>query len=110
MKKRRIISIIPAAALLLLAACTREEAGGGGHELPYGVYPLQIGGVTLGVEGSAGAWSAEGANSRVVEDNDDGKSSAWQWNGSERIGVRLDGEIGIYTLNSDRTLTPEKQL
>ena len=85
MNKRRLIGIIPAAALLLLAACTQDELGGQGNELPYGEYPLQIGGVTLDVESSAEPWSAEGPQTRVAE-NDNGTGSVWEWNGSGMIG------------------------
>ena len=98
MNKRTLITIIPAAALLLLAACTQDEPGGQGNELPYGEYPLQISGVTLDVESSAEPWSAEGPQTRVTEDNTDGKSSVWEWNGSEMIGVRLGNETATYTL------------
>lgn len=102
--------IIPAAALLLLAACTQDEPGGQGNELPYGEYPLQIGGVTLDVESSAEPWSAEGPQTRVTEDNTDGKSSVWEWNGSEMIGVRLGNETATYTLSADKNLITDRQL
>ena len=110
MNKRTLLSILPAAALLLLAACTQDEPGGQGNELPYGEYPLQIGGVTFDVESSAEPWSAEGPQTRVTEDNTDGKSSVWQWNGSEMIGVLLDNETATYTLNAGKTLTSDNQL
>lgn len=110
MNKRTLLSILPAAALLLLSACTQDEPGGQGNELPYGEYPLQISGVTLDVESSAEPWSAEGPQTRVTEDNTDGKSSVWQWNGSEMIGVRLGNETATYTLNVGPSLTANKQL
>ena len=100
MIRKAIIPIIPAAALLLLAACTQDELGGQGNELPYGEYPLRISGVTFDAESSAEPWSAEGPQTRVTEDNTDGKSSVWEWNGSEMI----------YTLNADKTLTSDNQL
>ena len=104
MNKRTLITIIPAAALLLLAACTQDEPGGQGNELPYGEYPLQISGVTLDAESNAEPWSAEGPQTRVMEDNTDGKSSVWEWNGSEMIGVRLGNETATYTLNAGKNL------
>ena len=110
MNKRTLITIIPAAALLLLAACTQDELGGQGNELPYGEYPLQIGSVTFDVESSTEPWSAEEPQTRVTEDNTDGKSSVWEWNGSEMIGVRLGNETADYTLNADKTLTTDQQL
>ena len=109
MNKKAIITIIPAAALLLLAACTQDEPGGQGDELPYGEYPLQIGGVTLDVESSAEPWSAEEPQTRVAE-NDNGTGSVWQWNGSEKIRVRLGIETADYTLNVGQSLTPDRQL
>ena len=77
--------------------------------LPYGEYPLQIGGVTLDVESSAESWSAEGPQTRVAE-NDNGTGSVWQWNGSEMIGVRLGNETATYTLNADKNLITDRQL
>ena len=104
MIRKAIMPIIPA------AACTQDEPGGQGNELPYGEYPLQIGGVTLDVESSAEPWSAEGPQTRVAEDNTDGKSSVWQWDGSEMIGVRLGNETATYTLNADKNLITYRQL
>ena len=109
MNKRTLIGIIPAAALLLLAACTQDEPGGQGNELPYGEYPLQIGGVTFDVESSAEPWSAEEPQTRVAE-NDNGTGSVWQWDGSEKIRVQLGDETADYTLNADKTLTSDNQL
>ena len=109
MNKRTLITIIPAASLLLLAACTQDEPGGQGNELPYGKYPLQIGGVTFDVESSAEPWSAEEPQTRVAE-NENGTGSVWQWDGSEMIGVRLGNETAAYTLNADKTLTSDNQL
>ena len=110
MIRKAIMPIIPAAALLLLAACTQDEPGGQSNELPYGEYPLQIGGVTFDVESSAEPWSAEGPQTRVAEDNTDGMSSVWEWNGSEMIRVQLGDETADYTLNAGKTLTSDKQL
>ena len=109
MNKRTLIDIIPAAALLLLAACTQDEPGRQGNELPYGEYPLQIGGVTLNVESSAEPWSAKGPQTRVAE-NDNGTGSVWEWNGTEMIRVRLDNETATYALNVGSILTADKQL
>ena len=109
MNKRTLIGIIPAAALLLLTACSQDEPSGQGNELPYGEYPLQIGGVTLDVESSAEPWSAKGPQTRVTE-NDKGTGSVWQWDGSEMIGVRLGNETADYTLNAGPSLAPDRQL
>ena len=110
MNKKVIIPIITAAVLLLLAACTQDEPGGQGNELPYGEYPLQIGGITFDVESSAEPWSAERPQTRVAEDNTDGKSSVWQWDGSEKIRVQLGDETANYLLNTDQSLAPDNQI
>ena len=114
MKTKKHIHLLATATLLALAACTQDETAiptGETHAtLPYGEYPLQIGGVTLDAESSAEPWSAEGPQTRVTEDNTDGKSSVWEWDGSEMIGVRLGNETATYTLNADKTLTSDNQL
>lgn len=109
MNKRTLIGIIPAAALLLLTACSQDEPSGQGNELPYGEYPLQIGGVTLDVESSAEQWSAKAPLTRVAE-NKNGTGSVWQWDGSETIRVQLGDETADYTLNAGKTLTSDNQL
>ena len=113
MKTKKHIHLLATAALLALAACTQDETAiptGETHAtLPYGEYPLQIGGVTLDAESSAEPWSAEGPQTRVAE-NDNGTGSVWQWNGSEMIGVRLGNETATYTLNTDRNLITDRQL
>ena len=91
-------------ALLLLAACSQDELDGQGTALPDGEYPLQIGSVTLSAEVSGQPWT------RVAEDETDGKSSVWEWNGTEQIAVQLGDESTNYTLNADKSLTPDKQL
>ena len=113
MKTKKHIHLLATAALLALAACTQDETAiptGETHAtLPYGEYPLQIGGVTLDVESSAEPWSAEGPQTRVAE-NDNGTGSVWEWNGSEMIGVRLGNETATYTLNVGKTLASDNQL
>ena len=104
MNKRTLISIIPAAALLLLAACSQDELAEQGTALPDGKYPLQIGSVTLSAEVSGQPWT------RVAEDASNGESSVWEWDGAEQIAVQLGDETAVYTLNTDKTLTPDKQL
>ena len=108
MKQYRLFSAISLVTVLLVA-CTQDEPGGQGNELPYGEYPLQIGGVTFDVESSAEPWSAEEPQTRVAE-NDNGTGSVWQWDGSEKIRVQLGDETADYTLNADKTLTSDNQL
>ena len=114
MKTKKHIHLLATAALLALAACTQDETAiptGETHAtLPYGEYPLQIGGVTLDAESCAEPWSAEGPQTRVMEDNTDGKSSVWQWDGSETIRVQLGDETADYTLNAGPSLAPDRQL
>ncbi len=94
-------------AILVVTACTKDEIVDD-NRLPEGQYPLQISGVTLDVESTAQPWNAP--QSRVTEDNSDGMSSVWQWDGSEMIGVQLGNETANYTLNADKTLLPDQQL
>lgn len=110
MKNNRLFTTICLMAAILLAACSQDELAEQGNTLPDGEYPLQIGGVTFDVESSAEPWSAEGPQTRVTEDNTDGKSSVWEWNGSEMIGVRLGNETATYTLSADKNLITDRQL
>ena len=113
MKTKKHIHLLATAALLALAACTQDETAiptGETHAtLPYGEYPLQIGGVTLDAESSAEPWSAEGPQTRVAE-NDNGTGSVWEWNGSEMIRVQLGDETADYTLNAGQNLITDRQL
>ena len=87
----RLFSI--GATMLLLAACSQED-----------LYPsaesgnaVQIGSVSIGGE----------VETRVSENPDDGgKSSLWNFDGTEQIAVQVkDGVQGVYTLNEDKTVT-----
>ena len=113
MKTKKHIHLLATAALLALAACTQDETAiptGETHAtLPYGEYPLQIGGVTLDAESGAEPWSAEEPQTRVAE-NDNGTGSVWQWNGTETIRVRLGNETATYTLNAGKNLITDRQL
>ena len=104
MKKYRLFSAISLVAVLLLSACSQDELDGLGTALPEGEYPLQIGSVTLSAEVSGQPWT------RVAEDATDGKSSVWQWDGSETIRVQLGDETADYTLNANQNLTADRQL
>lgn len=97
-------------AAILFTACTQDELAEQGNALPDGEYPLQIGSVSIDVESSAEPWSADGPQTRVTEDNTDGKSSVWQWDGSETIRVQLGDETADYTLGLDQSLAPNRQL
>lgn len=79
--------------MLSLAACSQED-----------LYPsaesgnaVQIGSVSIGGE----------VETRVSENPDDGgKSSLWNFDGTEQIAVQVkDGVQGVYTLNEDKTVT-----
>lgn len=105
-------TIFGAALLFAFAACTQDElSDGNGTSLPEGKYPLEIGSISLAAEVDEQPWRAGAPQTRVSE-NPDGNSSAWEWNGTERIGVQLyeDGDVATYTLNSGKTLTPDKTL
>ena len=96
------------ALLMLLSSCTNDGRSADGEMLPEGKYPLVISSVSIEGESIERPW---GAVPKIVEE-DDGESSVWEWNGMETIGVQLgDGdETANYTLQSDKTLTPDKQL
>lgn len=87
----RLFSI--GATMLSLAACSQED-----------LYPsaesgnaVRIGSVSIGGE----------VETRVSENPDDGgKSSLWNFDGTEQIAVQVkDGVQGVYTLNEDKTVT-----
>lgn len=105
-------TIFGAALLFAFAACTQDELTDGNvTSLPEGKYPLEIGSISLAAEVDEQPWRAGVPQTRVTE-SDDRNSSAWEWNGTERIGVQLyaDGDVATYTLNSGKTLTPDKTL
>lgn len=106
MNKKILSRLIFGASLLLLAACTKDETTDP-NTLPEGQYPLQIASVTMSVESSERPWSANAPQTRVTESDTDGKSSVWEWNGTEKIGVQIgDGKTGTYVLE-DKTITAE---
>ena len=87
----RLFSI--GATMLSLAACSQED-----------LYPsaesgnaVRIGSVSIGSK----------VETRVSENPDDGgKSSLWDFDGTERIAVQVkDGVQGVYTLNEDKSVT-----
>ena len=87
----RLFSI--GATMLSLAACSQED-----------LYPsaesgnaVLIGSVSIGSK----------VETRVSENPDDGgKSSLWDFDGTERIAVQVkDGVQGVYTLNEDKSVT-----
>lgn len=87
----RLFSI--GATMLSLAACSQED-----------LYPsaesgnaVRIGSVSIGGE----------VETRVSENPDDGgKSSLWNFDGTEQIAVQVkDGVQGVYTLNEDKSVT-----
>lgn len=87
------------AALLLFAACTQDELTNSTDTLPEGMYPLQIGRITLEAESSQQPWSADTPQTRVSE-TDDRNGSVWS--DSDKIKVRIgdNGTPGTYTYQS----------
>ena len=107
MKKRHSIRILLAAAALLLAtaACTKDELADG-DRLPEGQYPVEIAGITLGVEGGeAQPW---GAPATRVSENGDGKSSTFS--AGDRFAVQINDEEGIYIVQDNNTVKAETPL
>lgn len=111
MKTSRFFTAIGLITAIWFSACTNDEPMNP-NALPEGKYPLEIASVTMSVESSSEPWSANAPQTRVTE-NADGMSSTWEWDGTERIGVQLyadDDDVATYTLNADKTLTPDKTL
>lgn len=90
----RLFSI--GATMLSLAACSQED-----------LYPsvesgnaVRIGSVSIGGE----------VETRVSENPDDGgKSSLWNFDGTEQIAVQVkDGVQGVYTLMTDKSVTADQ--
>lgn len=108
MKHNRFYTIIYLISVLLAStSCTQDELMEQGDNLPEGRYPLLISSVTLDAESNV----LTTPKTRVSE-NPDGNSSVWDWDGTEKIGVQIDGddEAGTFTLNNDRTLTADNML
>ena len=93
--------------LMMLPSCTNDSRSADGEMLPEGKYPLVISSISIEGESIERPW---GAVPKIVEDTNDGKSSVWEWNGSEMIGVKLGNETAIYTLNTDGKLIADNQL
>ena len=107
MKAGKIIAIFLFSVLLLMSSCTNDSRSVEGEILPEGKYPLVISSISIEGESIERPW---GAVPKIVEDTNDGKSSVWEWNGSEMIGVKLGNETAIYTLNTDGKLIADNQL
>lgn len=112
MKRNRFFTAIGLITAIWFSACTNDEPMDL-NALPEGKYPLEIASVTMSVESSSEPWSANAPQTRVTE-SENGNSSVWEWNGTERIGVQLyadgDDNVATYTLNADKTLTSDKTL
>ena len=83
-----------AALAIGLAACSQDELSPAGTAEGNAV---RIGSVSIGGE----------VETRVSENPDDGgKSSLWNFDGTEQIAVQVkDGVQGVYTLNEDKSVT-----
>lgn len=98
---RLIKTAYTALAALMLAACANDELTDGTvQDLPEGMYPLQIAGVSITAESNAEPWGADTPQTRMAENTTDGKySSAWE-NG-DKIKVQIgDVTPGTYTYQS----------
>lgn len=93
----------------LLTACTQDELTEQAGILPEGKYPLQIGSVSITADVDQQPWSAGVPQTRVSE-NPDGNSSHWDWNGTEVIGVQIEGSTksGLYCLMDTHKPDAEK--
>lgn len=113
MKRNRFFTAIGLITAVWFSACTNDEPMDP-NTLPEGKYPLEIASVTMSVESSSKPWSTNAPQTRVTESDTDDKSSVWEWDDTERIGVQLyaddDDNVATYTLNADKTLTSDKTL
>lgn len=77
---RLIKTTYTALAALMLAACASDELTDGTvQDLPEGMYPLQIAGVSITAESNAEPWGVDTPQTRMAENTTDGKySSAWE--------------------------------
>ena len=106
MKTTRFFTAIGLITAVWFSACTNDEPMDS-NALPEGKYPLEIASVTMSVESSSEPWSADAPQTRVTE-SENGNSSVWEWDGTERIGVQIgDGKPGTYVLNEGKTITAE---
>lgn len=98
---RLIKTTYTALAVLMLAACASDELTDGTvQDLPEGMYPLQIAGVSITAESNAEPWGADTPQTRMAENTTDGKySSAWE--SGDKIKVQIgDVTPGTYTYQS----------
>ncbi len=98
---RLIKTAYTALAALVLAACASDELTDGTvQDLPEGMYPLQIAGVSITAESNAEPWGADTPQTRMAENTTDGKySSAWE--SGDKIKVQIgDVTPGTYTYQS----------
>lgn len=98
-----LIKTVCGSVFMLLASCASDNLiDDQGNTLPEGKYPLQIGSVTLTAKVNEQPWTR-------VSENDDRGSSHWDWNGTEVIGVQIEGSTksGRYRLMETYTLSPE---
>lgn len=110
MSKNTLMKMIFGTVLLLtFSACTQDELTEQAGILPEGKYPLQIGSVSITADVDAQPWSAGAPQTRVSE-NDDRGSSHWDWNGTEVIGVQIEGSTksGLYRLMDTHKPDAEK--
>lgn len=106
MKRNRFFAAIGLIMAVGFAACTNDELMDS-NTLPEDKYPLEIASVTMEVNHSQQPWGADVPQTRVSESNDR-NSSHWEWNGTEQIGVQIEGsqKSGIYKLTSAQKLEP----
>ncbi len=98
---RLIKTAYTALAALMLAACASDELTDGTvQDLPEGMYPLQIAGISITAESNAEPWGADTPQTRMAENTTDGRySSAWE--SGDKIKVQIgDATPGTYTYQS----------
>lgn len=95
MRRNRLFTAITLAAALAMTACMQDELTD--DTLPEGMYPLEIGSVTLSAEVSEQPWTANAPKTRVAE-NSGGNSSVWEI--GDKFYVKFEGsdKVGTYRI------------
>ena len=102
MMKKYLYQTLCLAAALAMTACTQDELTD--DTLPEGMYPLEIGSVTLSAEVSEQPWGAKSPQTRVTE-SADGNSSVWE--NLDEFYAKTAGanEYGMYRITNAATGT-----
>ena len=92
--------------MLAFAACTQNELTEQAGILPEGMYPLQIGSVSLTAEVSEQPWGANAPQTRVTE-SENGNSTVWETGDVFYVKFAGSDKVGTYKITDAETGTVE---